>query len=68
LSFLIRIAASLKERIAMGFDTYQYLGEDILQERIKVQNGIIELKQVMIQQPLIDKNRLQAFSASHSGE
>ena len=47
LSFLIRLASTLTEPTPMGFDTYSWLKEDILINRLPVKDGYFDLNTVL---------------------
>ena len=59
LSFLVRLASIIKEQIPMGLDTYSWLDDDILTERLAVENGHFDLKQVMDICRNVDYSKLQ---------
>jgi len=59
LSFLIRLASTIPDDIPMGFDTYNWLAEDILIERPTVQNGCFDLKTVMDLSTKVDYSKLE---------
>ena len=44
LSTLITIAGTIKDRIAMGFDTYSWLQNDILKTKLQFSKNIFSLK------------------------
>jgi len=47
LSFMIRLASIMDEPTPMGFDTYQWLKDDILVRRLPVKDGSFDLNTVM---------------------
>lgn len=47
LSFLIRLASIVSEKTAHGFDTYGWLKNDILVEKLPIKDGCFDLKTVM---------------------
>ena len=47
LSFMIRLASTINEPIPMGFDTYRWLEDDILVDRLPVEDGFYNLNTVM---------------------
>jgi hypothetical protein len=64
LTFLVRLAASLKKAIPMGFNTYNYLREDLLMERIQVRGGEIFVQDALEKSKKINLSRLHEFSDS----
>ena len=59
LSFLIRLASIITEPTPMGFDTYSWLKDDILVDRLPVKNGCFDLKTVMNICSKIDLTKLE---------
>jgi O-succinylbenzoate synthase len=59
LSFLIRLASTIKEPIAMGFDTYQWLDDDVLVNRLPIENGCFDFKTVMDYCKNVDYSKLE---------
>ena len=59
LSQLIRIASTIKEPIAMGFDTYQWLDDDVLVDRLPIENGGFDFKTVMDYCRNVDYSKLK---------
>jgi O-succinylbenzoate synthase len=47
LSFLIRLASIVSDPVPMGFDTYSWLDDDILFDRLPVKDGCFELETVV---------------------
>lgn len=66
LSFLVRLSASSKYMIPMGFDTYRYLKEDVLKSKLKVTGGCFNLHNIQISVDHIDYSKLHEFSGSLS--
>jgi O-succinylbenzoate synthase len=66
LSFLIRLATFLTEMLPMGFDTYQWLAEDILSARLSVSNGSFDWQNVRQSVQKINFSRLHELSGSLS--
>jgi O-succinylbenzoate synthase len=59
LSFLIRLASIIDKTTAMGFDTYRWLNDDILIDRLPVENGCFDLKTVMDRCNRVDYSKLE---------
>jgi O-succinylbenzoate synthase len=59
LSFLIRLASTISDEIPMGFDTYNWLADDILLERLTVNHGCFDLKSVMDLCTKVDYSKLE---------
>ncbi len=66
LSFLIRLSACTDQMVPMGFDTYQYLKDDVLKNRLKVTGGCFNLHNISILAENIDYSMLREFSGSLS--
>jgi len=64
LTFLVRLAASLKKPIPMGFNTYNYLQEDLLMDRIQVSGGEIFVQDALERSKKVNLSCLQEFSDS----
>jgi len=64
LAFLVRLAASLKEAIPMGFNTYDYLKEDLLTERIEVTGDEIFVQDALERSKRVKLSSLQELSDS----
>jgi O-succinylbenzoate synthase len=64
LTFLVRLAASLKKAIPMGFNTYNYLREDLLMDRIQVSGGEIFVQDALERSKKVNLSCLQEFSDS----
>ncbi len=47
LSFLIRLASTITKQTPMGFDTYRWLDDDILIDKLPIKDGCFDLKTVM---------------------
>jgi len=58
LSFLIRLASIIAEPTPMGFDTYSWLDDDILLERLPIEDGSFDLKTVMDLGSKVDFSKL----------
>jgi len=59
LSFLIRLASTIIEPTPMGFDTYSWIGDDLLVEKLPVQDGCFDLNAVMNICSKIDLTKLE---------
>jgi O-succinylbenzoate synthase len=59
LAFLIRLASIIDKQIPMGFDTYNWLEDDVLLERIPIKNGCFDLKTVMNLSKQVDYAKLE---------
>ena len=66
LSFIIRLAATLTDQSAMGFDTYQWLAEDVLIKRFSVSDGSFDLHNVLQCGKKVDFSHLQEITGSLS--
>jgi O-succinylbenzoate synthase len=63
-SFLLRLAASLNDMIPMGFDTYQWLKEDLLDKKIQIEGGKIDAANASEQSKKIKSSSLMELSVS----
>jgi len=59
LSFMIRLASILDEPTPMGFDTYQWLKDDILVNRLPVKDGYFDLNTVMNLCHKVDNSKIE---------
>jgi o-succinylbenzoate synthase len=59
LSFLVRLASIMDGSIPMGFDTYNWLDDDILVDRFQVEDGCFDVKTVMEYGKNIDYSKLE---------
>jgi len=59
LSFLIRLASVIDKPTPMGFDTYSWLDDDILIDRLPVENGCFVLKRVMDRCQNVDFSKIE---------
>jgi len=66
LSFLLRLSAASALMIPMGFDTYSYLREDVLKDRLFFGGGSFRLKESALTENQIDFSRLLEFRDDES--
>ena len=59
LSFLIRLAAAAGQDLPMGFDTYQWLADDILEQRLTIANGSFIPEDVVVKAVHLNFSKLE---------